>query len=83
MSGLDLVAAERVPEDAQRDHVGPRIDQPCSLKASFHAMHAGAPGLSRVALDLLTHHYYGTEESHELGRAFAEKRSPDKGKFYR
>ena len=54
-----------------------------ALKASFYAMHAGAPGLSRVALDLLTHHYYGTEESHELGRAFAEKRAPDKSKFYR
>jgi naphthoate synthase len=54
-----------------------------ALKASFYAMHAGAPGLSRVALDLLTHHYYGTEESHELGRAFAAKREPDKHKFYR
>jgi naphthoate synthase len=54
-----------------------------ALKASFYAMHAGAPGLSRVALDLLTHQYYGSEESHELGRAFAEKRAPDKTKFYR
>ncbi len=54
-----------------------------ALKASFYAMHAGATGLSRVAVDLLTHHYYGTEESHELGRAFAEKRAPDKSKFYR
>ena len=54
-----------------------------ALKASFYAMHAGAPGLSRVALDLLTPHYYGTEESHELGRAFAAKRAPDKSKFYR
>ncbi|MFQ5478353.1 MAG: enoyl-CoA hydratase-related protein [Candidatus Binatia bacterium] len=54
-----------------------------ALKASFHARHCGAPGLSRVALDLLTPHYYATEESKELGRAFAEKRPPDKARFNR
>ena len=54
-----------------------------ALKASFHAMHSGAPGLSRVALDLLVHQYYRTEESKELGRAFGAKESPDKEKFYR
>jgi naphthoate synthase len=52
-----------------------------ALKASFHARHAGAPGLSRVALDLLAHHYYKTEESKELGRAFQAKEPPDKSKF--
>jgi naphthoate synthase len=66
---------------AELAHRGPMAL--AALKASFYAMHAGAPGLSRVALDLLTHHYYGTAESHELGRAFAEKRAPDKTKFYR
>jgi naphthoate synthase len=54
-----------------------------ALKASFHAMHAGAPGLSRVALDLLVHQYYRTEESQELGRAFEAREKPDKDKFYR
>lgn len=66
---------------AEIAHRGPMAI--AALKASFYAMHAGAPGLSRVALDLLTPHYYGTAESHELGRAFAAKRAPDKSKFYR
>jgi naphthoate synthase len=54
-----------------------------SLKAAFHARHNGATGLSRVALDMLVHHYYHTEESKELARAFAAKEPPDKSKFQR
>lgn len=54
-----------------------------ALKSSFHARHAGASGLSRVALDMLTPPYYASEESKELGRAFQAKQSPDKSKFYR
>ncbi|MFT4569748.1 MAG: naphthoate synthase [Hyphomicrobiaceae bacterium] len=54
-----------------------------ALKASFHARHAGAAGLSRIALDLLTPSYYASEESKELGRAFAARQSPDKTKFNR
>ena len=54
-----------------------------ALKAAFHARHAGAPGLSRVALDLLVHHYYHTEESKELGRAFGAREAPDKTKFHK
>ena len=54
-----------------------------ALKSAFHARHAGAPGLSRVALDMLTPPYYASEESKELGRAFQAKQSPDKSKFYR
>lgn len=54
-----------------------------TLKASFHARHAGVAGLSRIALDLLSQQYYRTEESKELGRAFAAKEAPDKKKFWR
>lgn len=54
-----------------------------ALKAAFHARHGGVAGLSRVATDLLVHQYYGSEESKELGRAFADKSDPDKSKFYR
>ncbi|HYC01170.1 MAG TPA: enoyl-CoA hydratase-related protein [Candidatus Limnocylindrales bacterium] len=54
-----------------------------ALKSSFHARHAGVGGLSRVALDLLTPNYYRSEESKELGRAFAARQSPDKSKFYK
>jgi naphthoate synthase len=54
-----------------------------ALKSAFYARHAGAPGLSRVAVDMLVHHYYRTEESKELGRAFRAKQPPDKTKFYK
>jgi naphthoate synthase len=94
-SAADALAMGLVNEVVEPEKLRQRVREVCSdlaergpgalaaLKASFYAMHAGAPGLSRVALDLLTQHYYGTEESHELGRAFAEKRAPDKTKFYR
>ncbi len=54
-----------------------------ALKASFHARHGGVAGLSRVALDLLTPHYYRTEESEELGRSFGAREKPDKSKFFK
>jgi naphthoate synthase len=54
-----------------------------TLKAAFHARHAGVPGLSRLAVDLLSQQYYRTEESKELGRAFNAKESPDKKRFWR
>ncbi|MGH7046309.1 MAG: enoyl-CoA hydratase-related protein [Stellaceae bacterium] len=52
-----------------------------SIKAAFAARHGGAGGLSRMAHDLLLRGYLETEESHELGRAFAERRKPDPDKF--
>lgn len=54
-----------------------------ALKASFYGRHAGVPGLSRVAVDLLVRQYYASEESQELGRAFAAHEEPDKTKFYK
>lgn len=54
-----------------------------AIKSSFHARHAGVSGLSRVSLDLLVSGYYRTDESKELGRAFAAKQKPDRSKFYR
>ncbi len=54
-----------------------------ALKASFHARHSGVTGLSRVALDLLTPHYYRGEESKELARAFAAREKPDQKKFFK
>jgi naphthoate synthase len=52
-----------------------------SLKAAFTARHGGVSGLARISHDLLLRLYLDTEESHELGRAFGEKRKPDAGKF--
>ena len=52
-----------------------------SIKSAFSARHGGAGGLSRMAHDLLLRGYLETEESHELGRAFAERRKPDPDKF--
>lgn len=54
-----------------------------ALKAAFHARHNGATGLSRVSIDHLVAHYYHTEESKELGRAFTAKEKPDPRKFHR
>ena len=52
-----------------------------AIKTAFSARHGGAGGLSRMAHDLLLRGYLETEESHELGRAFAERRKPDPDKF--
>ncbi|HEY3912317.1 MAG TPA: enoyl-CoA hydratase-related protein [Stellaceae bacterium] len=52
-----------------------------AIKAAFGARHGGAGGLSRMAHDLLLRGYLETDESHELGRAFAERRKPDPDKF--
>lgn len=54
-----------------------------SVKAAFNARHGGVSGLSRMAHDLLLRSYLESEESHELSKAFAEKRKPDPGKFGR
>jgi naphthoate synthase len=54
-----------------------------SVKAAFNARHGGVGGLARMAHDLLLRGYLRSEESHELSRAFAEKRSPDASKFGR
>lgn len=54
-----------------------------SVKAAFNARHGGVSGLARMAHDLLLRVYLETEESHELGAAFAERRKPDPSKFGR
>src|SRR5712691_5795995 len=54
-----------------------------AIKAAFNARHGGVSGLSRMAHDLLLRAYLETEESHELAKAFAEKRKPDPAQFGR
>jgi naphthoate synthase len=54
-----------------------------AVKAAFNARHGGVAGLSRMAHDLLLRAYLETEESHELAKAFAEKRKPDPAQFGR
>ena len=54
-----------------------------SIKAAFTARHGGVGGLARVSHDLLLRLYLDTDEHAELGKAFAEKRKPDRGKFGR
>lgn len=54
-----------------------------SIKGAFNARHGGVNGLARVAHDLLLKGYLGTDESHELGASFREKRKPDPDKFGR
>lgn len=54
-----------------------------SVKAAFNARHGGVSGLSRMAHDLLLRSYLESDESHELSKAFAEKRKPDPSAFGR
>ncbi len=52
-----------------------------SVKAAFNARHGGVGGLSRMAHDLLLRGYLKTDESKELSKSFAEKRTPDTSQF--
>ncbi len=52
-----------------------------AVKAAFNARHGGVSGLSRMAHDLLLRAYLKTDESTELGAAFAGKRKPDAEQF--
>lgn len=52
-----------------------------AVKAAFAARHGGVSGLARVSHDLLLRLYLDSDESHELGEAFAGKRKPDADKF--
>jgi len=54
-----------------------------AIKAAFAARHGGVGGLGRLAHDLLLRLYLDTDESKELGAAFAQKRKPDPDKFGR
>jgi naphthoate synthase len=52
-----------------------------SIKTAFSARHGGVGGLARLAHDLLLRSYLDSDESHELGEAFAQRRKPDPEKF--
>ena len=52
-----------------------------SVKAAFTARHGGVAGLARLAHDLLLRAYLESEESHELGESFGQRRKPDPDKF--
>jgi naphthoate synthase len=52
-----------------------------SVKAAFNARHGGVSGLARMAHDLLLRQYLASEESKELGAAFAGRRKPDPDRF--
>jgi naphthoate synthase len=52
-----------------------------SIKGAFNARHGGVSGLARLSHDLLLRQYLEGEESKELSRAFADRRSPDAAKF--
>ena len=52
-----------------------------SLKAAFTARHGGAGGLGRISHDLLLRLYLDTDEAHELGAAFRDRRDPDTEQF--
>lgn len=52
------------------------------LKAAFSGRHNGVSGQARMAHDQLLTLYLATQEAHETSAAFADRRSPDPGKFW-
>ncbi|MBV9827918.1 MAG: enoyl-CoA hydratase/isomerase family protein [Alphaproteobacteria bacterium] len=52
-----------------------------AVKTAFSARHGGVGGLARLAHDLLLRQYLESDESHELGASFGERRKPDADKF--
>ncbi len=52
-----------------------------AIKTAFSARHGGVGGLARLAHDLLLRGYLESDESHELGDAFAQRRTPDPEQF--
>ncbi|MBV9860007.1 MAG: enoyl-CoA hydratase/isomerase family protein [Alphaproteobacteria bacterium] len=52
-----------------------------SVKAAFTARHGGVSGLARMAHDLLLRGYLESDESHELGASFRNRRKPDPDTF--
>ncbi|HJV87556.1 MAG TPA: enoyl-CoA hydratase-related protein [Noviherbaspirillum sp.] len=52
-----------------------------AIKSAFLARHGGVAGLSRVTHDMLLRLNLNTEESKELSKSFAGKRSPDSSTF--
>jgi naphthoate synthase len=54
-----------------------------ALKTAFAGRHTGVAGQARLAHDLLLTAYRRTEESEEMSSSFAERRQPDRSRFYR
>ncbi len=54
-----------------------------ALKAAFSARHNGVSGQARLAHDQYLTLYLGTQEAHETGAAFAERRDPDADRFWK
>ena len=53
------------------------------MKAAFSARHNGVSGQARLAHDQLLTAYLTTQEAHEASAAFAERREPDPGRFWK
>lgn len=54
-----------------------------ALKSAFSGRHNGVSGQARMAHDQMLTLYLATQESHELGAAFAERRAVDPERFWR
>jgi naphthoate synthase len=53
------------------------------LKAAFSARHNGVSGQARLAHDQMLTLYLTTNEAHEVGDAFANRRTPDSKRFWK
>ncbi|MEU5264782.1 enoyl-CoA hydratase-related protein [Amycolatopsis sp. NPDC021455] len=76
-SGLVARAQEVAAEIASRSPLAL-----AGLKAAFSGRHNGVSGQARMAHDQLLTLYLATQEAHETSAAFADRRSPDPGKFW-
>lgn len=54
-----------------------------ALKTAFSGRHNGVSGQARMAHDQLLTNYLQTDEAHEMGAAFAERRDPRTNRFWR
>lgn len=54
-----------------------------ALKAAFSARHNGVSGQARMAHDQQLTVYLTTDEAHEMGKSFAERRAADPDRFWR
>jgi naphthoate synthase len=53
-----------------------------AMKAAFSARHNGVSGQARMAHDQQLSLYLRTQEAHEVGQAFGERRQPEPGSFW-
>lgn len=82
----EVVPAAELPERARAVAEETAARSPLALgalKGAFSARHNGVSGQARMAHDQQLTMYLTTDEAHETGAAFRERRSPDPERFWK